>query len=632
MRRNFLFILLGLFPTIARAFNGEVEINGLWYNIVTKGQTAEVIKYKSLPYSGDIVIPSTITYEGVECTVSSIGQEAFRGCSGVSSITIPSSIKKIGKWAFFNCNLDSVDITDLSAWCKIEFEYSDTFIPSEIYSNPLSRAGHLFIKGKEVTNIVLPNDVVEISNGAFFNCQGLSSITLSNNTKKIGKAVFCHCENLETIIIPDSLSTIGEQAFYGCSKLNDINIPHSLKTIEQYLFYQCASLQSITIPDSVSKIGNYAFYLCSNLKTIKLGRGITGIGYRSFSYCSEITDVYCLPEKVPTTGLEAFSESDVEYATLHIPYSAINEYSSKSQWKDFKEFVKLPRLIYMIDDQIYQSVNYIEGDSIFSIIEPKKEGYTFNGWDDIPKYMPDDDLIINSLFTINKYALKYYVDGQLFHEDSIEYSANLQPITSPFMEGYTFSGWSEIPATMPAKDVEITGTFSINSYILTYKVNEEVYKKDTLNYATVITPLAEPTKEGYTFSGWSEIPETMPANDVEITGTFTINKYLLIVMIDDEVVYSDSIAFGSKLADYADTIKQQGIDISQWEWYDQIEIITMPAHDVTIIAVRDAIRPITIDVDDTEMFDLTGKKIYTDDITNLPAGIYILNGRKFIIQ
>ena len=230
------------------------------------------------------------------------------------------------------------------------------------------------------------------------------------------------------------------------------------------------------------------------------------------------------------------------------------------------------------------------------------------------------------------YNLVYKIDGQIYKTITYESGAIITAEPVPTKEGYTFSGWSEIPQTMPAHDVEVNGTFSINSYVLTYKVDGAVYKKDTLNYATVVTPLTAPTKEGYTFSGWSEIPQAMPAKDVEVTGTFVVNKYLLQVLIDGEIVYSDSIAFGTRLADYVDLITKQGIDITQWEWYSQIETITMPAHDVVINTVRDAVLSVLTDSEKTAIYNLMGKKMETDDITTLPAGIYIRNGHKYIVR
>ena len=121
------------------------------------------------------------------------------------------------------------------------------------------------------------------------------------------------------------------------------------------------------------------------------------------------------------------------------------------------------------------------------------------------------------------FTLLYQVDGADYKSYEVEYGAAITAEDNPNKEGYTFSGWSEIPETMPAHDVTVTGTFSINKYKLTYMVDGEEYKTCEIEYGATITAESEPTKEGYTFSGWSEIPETMPAHDVTITGSFIQN-------------------------------------------------------------------------------------------------------------
>ena len=113
------------------------------------------------------------------------------------------------------------------------------------------------------------------------------------------------------------------------------------------------------------------------------------------------------------------------------------------------------------------------------------------------------------------------MDGKEYKADSITYATTITPEPVPTKEGHTFSGWSEIPVTMPAHDVEVKGEFTINTYKLVYKVDGEVYKEFEVTYGTTITPEAEPEKEGYKFMGWSEMPATMPAHDVEVTGEFT---------------------------------------------------------------------------------------------------------------
>ena len=124
---------------------------------------------------------------------------------------------------------------------------------------------------------------------------------------------------------------------------------------------------------------------------------------------------------------------------------------------------------------------------------------------------------------VTLYKLTYIVDGEVYKEQTYEYGTPITPEPAPQREGHTFSGWSEIPSTMPAHDVSITGTFSINSYKLTYIVDGEVYKELSLEYGAPITPEPAPTKVDWEFSGWKEeIPSTMPAHDVTITGSFDV--------------------------------------------------------------------------------------------------------------
>ena len=149
--------------------------------------------------------------------------------------------------------------------------------------------------------------------------------------------------------------------------------------------------------------------------------------------------------------------------------------------------------------------------------------------------MPANDVVVEGSYTKNSYKITYKIVGDYFtnnnyKEETLEYGAQITPEANPTQEGYTFSGWSEIPETMPAHDVEVEGSYTKNSYKITYKIvgdyfTNNNYKEETLEYGAQITPEANPTQEGYTFSGWSEIPETMPAHDVVVEGSYTINNY-----------------------------------------------------------------------------------------------------------
>lgn len=180
-------------------------------------------------------------------------------------------------------------------------------------------------------------------------------------------------------------------------------------------------------------------------------------------------------------------------------------------------------ITYMVDGEVYYQESLEYGSAIVVPDAPTKEGYTFSGWGDVADTMPANDVIILGTFSVNSYTITYMVDGEVYYQESLEYGSAIVVPDAPTNGDYTFSGWSEVPETMPAHDVTITGSFVTNTYTVTFMVDGEVYHQDSLEYgATIIVP-EEPTKEGYTFSGWGEVPETMPAHDVTFTGTFVRN-------------------------------------------------------------------------------------------------------------
>ena len=188
------------------------------------------------------------------------------------------------------------------------------------------------------------------------------------------------------------------------------------------------------------------------------------------------------------------------------------------------------QLTYMVDGSVYQQDSIEYGTAVTLIEDPSLEGYTFSGWANAVDTMPSRDVIISGTFSVNSYLVKFYVDSVVYQTVIYPYGSAIVALAEPTKVGYTFSGWSDIPATMPAQDIDIAGAFSINSYLLTYMVEGNVYKTDSIQYNAVITALESPTKEGYTFSGWNGLPSTMPAENVIVTGSYYINYYNLVYM------------------------------------------------------------------------------------------------------
>lgn len=732
MKKQLLLLVLIMLPMVASSFTGEAEIDGIKYYIITKGQTAEV-RYKK--YSGDIVIPSSIEYEGVNCSVVSIGEkafykcneltsvtipnsvssigasafngcsclssvtipqnvtsigdftfescglinltipdgvtsigiQAFQGCGRLISVTIPNSVKSIGKLAFSGCtSLEKVIISDLSAWCDIYFE--------SVSSNPLYFAKHLYLdESNEITDLDIPDEVTRIKNYAFRGCSGITCVTIPNSVKSIGEQSFYGCEglklltigsdvvdiykeafayckeltevycyakkvpytvqifdysfveyatlyvpaslieqykakspwsefgkieildyidgiyynlngdeaevtyrdenynsyfgtvvipesvnyrgkdfsvtrigdnafrkcgglisitipssvngigsyafayskNLASVIIPDGVPNIAEYtfrdcdgltsvtipnsvvsidtgAFSGCSGLTSINLPNSVSNIGNVAFRSCSSLTSITIPNSVTKINVGTFCFCRSLKTITLPSNLKDISNSAFQDCNSLTDVYCYSEVVPNTHSTVFDNSPIKSATLHIPNKYIHLYKQSSPWNRFRSFAGLYgseyALSYIINGSEYKSYKFWEDEKVFPEDEPTKEGHTFSGWSEIPETMPAYDVTVTGSFVVNKYQVTYIIDGEVFTTDYVEYGATIIPPTVEEREGFVFSGWGDIPETMPANDIIIYGTYTTGiEVIMAGEANCQIFSLDG-------KPLNEPQK------------------------------------------------------------------------------------------------------------------------------------------
>ncbi len=218
--------------------------------------------------------------------VTSIDDEAFRDCSGLTSVTIGNGVTSIGRQAFSGCNgLKEVHITNLAAWFEITF--------SDYLANPLRYAHHLYLNEEEIKDLTIPAEITEIKAFAFYGCDGLTSITIGNGVTSISQQAFYDCSGLTgELKIPDGVTSIGQGAFYHCSGLTgELKIPDSVNSIGLEAFLDCSGLTSMTIGDKVTKIEEWAFYGCSGLASVTLGRSVTSIGLQAFYHCSGLTSM-----------------------------------------------------------------------------------------------------------------------------------------------------------------------------------------------------------------------------------------------------------------------------------------------------------------------------------------------------
>ncbi len=373
------------------AFAYDALIDGIYYNLNSTDLTAEVTNeigdYWAESYSGSVSIPETVTYSNTTYRVTTIGNEAFSNCSGLTSVTIPNSVTTIGYDAFGGCyGLTSVTIPNsvttigygafggcygltktnytgtIADWCKIKF-YSDST------SNPICRSHNFFINDVEVKDLVIDN-VDMIGNYTFYGCDGLTSVTIGNSVTTIGDEAFFYCRGLTSVTIGNSVTTIGYYAFYGCDGLTSVTIGNSVATIGNNAFYGCDGLTSIdvaaanthyasidgvlfnyakdtliqypngnsrteyTIPNSVTTIGEDAFEYCRGLTSVTIGNSVTTIGDEAFFYCRGLTSLTCEATTPPTCRYYCFYGVD-KSIPLYVPAGSIDAYKAANQWKDF---------------------------------------------------------------------------------------------------------------------------------------------------------------------------------------------------------------------------------------------------------------------------------------------------------
>ena len=205
---------------------------------------------------------------------------------------------------------------------------------------------------------------------------------------------------------------------------------------------------------------------------------------------------------------------------------------------------------YIVDDEVWGETEEVDVTTPLVLrAEPTKYGYTFSGWSSypsIPATMPKRNVTIVGEFTPNSHTVAYMVDDKLYYTDTIDFGERIMPPSILAREGYTFSGWKDAPLTMPDSNLTLQAYWSANKHNIIYMVDG--MPADTVfdvAFGTQITPIDDPKREGYTFSGWDLVPLTMPDEDIVVNGSFSINKYTVKFMNDGNEVLSTQFAFGT---------------------------------------------------------------------------------------
>ena len=482
-----------------RAFKNCIRLNKVivsdiaaWCRITFEDSDANPLYYAHHLYSNedteitDLVIPNSVTTIGnlafygcsgltsitIPNSVTSIGGSAFNGCSGLTSITIPNSVTSIGSYAFTGTPWLINQPDGLVYAGKVAYTYKGTMPDNTsitLEEGTLGIASYAFKGKSSLTSIIIPNSVVSIGSWAFYTCSGLTSITIPNSVTSIGSSAFRECCNLASVIIPNSVNYIGSFAFYETPWYN--NQPDGLVYIGKVAYLYKGSMPAntkITIEDGTILIGERAFDFQKNLKSITIPNSVTAIGQKAFQYCSNLTSVI-FGNSVQTIGSKAFF-------CCH---------GLKS--------MTIPNSVTSIGESAFLNCS-----GLTSVI-------LGNGVTNIDNLAFSDCSNISDVYC---YAMNVpTAESDAFYDSHFPSNITLHVPTTSIEEYKSVEPWKSF------KNI-------VSLPRLIYQVDGEIYKITTPVIGEVIVPEAEPTKEGYTFSGWSEIPETMPAHDVIVTGTF----------------------------------------------------------------------------------------------------------------
>ena len=293
--KGFVMLVVLMLMTTSSAMAQEAKfevIDGFRYLLDSDTKTATLVPKTDGKYSGDIIIPEKVKgNDGVEYIVASLCASCFEGCSGLTSITIPSSVTSLGRDCFSGCS----GLTSIT-------------IPSSV----TSLGDFCFYCCRGLTSITIPSSVTSLGNSCFSNCSGLTSITIPSSVTSLGWSCFFRCSGLTSITIPSSVTSLGRDCFEGCSGLTSITIPSSVTSLGQSCFSDCSGLTSITIPSSVTSLGQSCFQDCSGLTSITIPSSVTSLGGACFGRCLNLESVYFEGK---------YCKSD--YTDLYIPTTSI---------------------------------------------------------------------------------------------------------------------------------------------------------------------------------------------------------------------------------------------------------------------------------------------------------------------
>ena len=326
-----------VFPSLEKR---DIVLNGIKYRLYPT-KTAKVLKKND--YSGDIVIPETVTYNNITYKITSLERGCFEGCWLLTSINLSSSITSLesgcfeGCWSLTSINLPS-SITSLGDDC---FSDCSSLTSINLPSSITSLGDGCFRDCSRLTSINLPSSITSLGSYCFRGCSRLTSINLPSSITSLGSYCFSGCSSLTSINLPSSITSLGDDCFSDCSSLTGINLPSSITSLERSCFRGCSSLTSINFPSGITSLGESCFSECSSLASIELPSALTSLGENCFEKCSHLTSMLCLAVEPPNCILKEYTDTHNtslvnNTMSLYVPKESKEKYKQSNAWNSAK--------------------------------------------------------------------------------------------------------------------------------------------------------------------------------------------------------------------------------------------------------------------------------------------------------
>ena len=527
---------------------------------------------------------SSLTKVTIPSSVTSIGNDAFYCCESLTSVEIPSSVTSIGEWAFRRCySLTSIKIpSSVTTIGGGAFSHCSLLASIEISSGVTSIGDEAFSYCRSLASITIPFSVTSIGYAAFYQCENLKNVIFDGNSQltSIGEDAFYGCKLLKSIEIPNSVTSIGSNAFYDCGSLTDVTfegnsqltrikdwvfldcknmtdfaIPANVSTIGQGAFQGCESLTKITIPSEVKSIGNKIFYGCITLSSVTFEENskLTSIPDEMFCNCSALTSI-TLPSGITSIGQWAFCKSGLK--GLEIPDGVTTISDRAFMYCDALQTVTIPASVTSVASNIFNSCT-------------KAIKITYGGsqeqWNNFNVELPE-----GSTVTCTGHTVQFDPNGHGTAPKNV-YVKNGETIDCPTLSetGYNLDGWYytedgvEKEFKFGKSGTKVTSSMTLKAKWSPIPYQLTVNSEDRgFHDCDAEVTVDEPTKEGYTFAGWTVENENvtltkgddgrwrfkMPAGNVTLTAKWEINRYMVKFMNGEDEVKSITADYNSTIA------------------------------------------------------------------------------------